>query len=183
MTYGVVHNQLQWFIVVVMWKRKEQGNEEERKWVMCCGIFFFANFVCQFHQCGVLHSGNRNFFLFFFCYRHQEKKNRRVEGPELPGRFFPTVVNFCSTIPMWHGLLLKCQMLMYCRSWGATWNMSHAVLFLWLKLYIFFFEFVPMVWPLVCWLICATSSVTCEPVCMACLSVMCRDVCNLQFFF
>ena len=27
------------------------------------------------------------------------------------------------------------------------------------------------------------SSVTCEPECKACVSVMCRDICNLQFSF
>ena len=29
-TYGVVHNWLQWFIVVVMQKREQQGKEERK---------------------------------------------------------------------------------------------------------------------------------------------------------
>ena len=80
-----------------------------------CGIL--PIFVCQFHQCGVLYSGNRISFLFslFFCYRQQDERNRRGD-PELPGRFSQQLSISVPHIPMWHGLLLKCQMLMYCRS-------------------------------------------------------------------
>ena len=48
-----------------------------------------------------------------------DSKKRKIEewrGLSYLVGFFPTVVDFCSTIPTWRGLLLKCQMLMYCRS-------------------------------------------------------------------
>ena len=88
----------------------------------------FANFVCQCHQCGVLHSGNRNFFSSFVIDSKKRKGEERWRGPNHLVSFFSTVVDFCFAIPMWHGLLLKRRMLMYCR--GATWNVSHAVLLL-----------------------------------------------------
>ena len=76
----------------------------------------FANFVCQFHQCGVLYSGNRISFLFspFVI----DSKKREIEEwilSYLVG-FSQQLLISVPHIPMWHGVLLKCQMLMYCRS-------------------------------------------------------------------
>ena len=47
-------------------------------------------------------------FLFSFCSRQQDERNRRVQ-PDPPGRCFPTVVNFfVPRISTWRGLLFKC---------------------------------------------------------------------------
>ena len=118
----------------------------------------FANSVCVFLSVWCVYIVGIE-FLFSFCSRQQDEgKRNRGAQPNPPGRCFPTVVNFFLCISMWCGFLLRCWMLMYCRSWGSAWNVSYVVLFLWLELYVV--VCISVVWLWVCWLIHATLSLS-----------------------
>ena len=105
----------------------------------------------------MLYSGNRISFLFFVL----DSKMKEIEHSPIHLVSVSYSCQFFSFVPCistWCGLLLRCWMLMYCRSWGSTWNMSYVVLFLWLGLYVV--VCITVVWLWVCWLIHATFSLS-----------------------
>ena len=116
-----------------MCKRREREDDERRKWVMCCGILLVLHVDIDSSVCYTMVV---NLFLSSLVVDSRKRRRRKEVGSRERRRrvghwvSYSIVVDLCFVNSCGIVFVIEMSMLMCCRGWGATWNVSHAILLL-----------------------------------------------------